>query len=175
MATATHHWISDNKRMSFSSKRAPFKWWVWPLRVSFSEIEVMLAKTLTRQKRQCYLVAKYLIKGLEKCVISSYHIKTVFFWLLENDEFPSHMSLGEGVLLIIKDLSKSLVGTYSHWWVFDASRWTKTCVISTSSFFYQLSTDQTRFKKNNRHIRRRLYFWQTSISSPHIQICKNQT
>ena len=82
--------------------------------VSFSEIEVMLAKTLTRQKRQCYLVAKYLIKGLEKCVISSYHIKTVFFWLLENDEFPSHMSLGEGVLLIIKDLSKSLVGTYSH-------------------------------------------------------------
>ena len=82
--------------------------------VSFSEIEVMLAKTLTRQKRQCYLVAKYLIKGLEKCVISSYHIKTVLFWLLENDEFPSHMSLGEGVLLIIKDLSKSLVGTYSH-------------------------------------------------------------
>ena len=78
-------------------------------RVSFSEIEVMLAKTLTRQKHQYYLVAKYLIKGLEKCVISSYHIKTVFFWLLENDEFPSHMSLGEGVLLIIKELSKSLI------------------------------------------------------------------
>ena len=48
-------------------------------RVSFSEIEVMLAKTLTREERQCYLVAKYLIKDLEKCVISSYHIKTVFF------------------------------------------------------------------------------------------------
>ena len=78
-------------------------------RVSFSEIEVMLAKTLTREERQCYLVARYLIKDLEKCVISSYHIKTVFFWLLENDEFPSHMSLGEGVLLIIKELSKPLI------------------------------------------------------------------
>ena len=77
-------------------------------RVSFSELEVLLAKTLTREKRQCYLVAKNLIKGLEKCVISSYHIKTVFFWLLENDEFPSLVSLGEGVLLIIKEISKSL-------------------------------------------------------------------
>ena len=77
-------------------------------RVSFSEVEVLLSKALTRQKRQCYLVAKYLIKGLDKCVISSYHIKTVFFWLLENDEFPSDMSLGEGVLQIIKELSKSL-------------------------------------------------------------------
>ena len=77
-------------------------------RVSFSELKVLLAKTLTREKRQCYLVAKNLIKGLEKCVISSYHIKTVFFWLLENDEFPSLVSLGEGVLLIIKEISKSL-------------------------------------------------------------------
>ena len=77
-------------------------------RVSFSELELLLAKTLTREKRQCYLVAKNLIKGLEKCVISSYHIKTVFFWLLENDEFPNHMSLGDGVLLIIKEVSKSL-------------------------------------------------------------------
>ena len=42
------------------------------------------------------------------CYLSSYHIKTVFFWLLENDEFPSDMSLGEGVLQIIKELSKSL-------------------------------------------------------------------
>ena len=55
-------------------------------RVSFSTSETILAQSLSRFHKECYRIFKmYYYEHLksEPAVLESYHLKTVFFWLLE--------------------------------------------------------------------------------------------
>ena len=85
-------------------------------RLSFSVIEVELARSLTDIQRRCYRVLKALIKfnvneGLqEKEKFPSYYLKTLMFWLCEKTSKDSWTikNLGRQWLTLLDNIIKSL-------------------------------------------------------------------
>ncbi|XP_033751009.1 uncharacterized protein LOC117335160 [Pecten maximus] len=70
---------------SHSSCLRPYEW-----RLSSTKAEKMLALSLSENQRLAYQIAKSLIKSNEKTkCISSYYVKTTFFWLCEERQIST--------------------------------------------------------------------------------------
>ena len=56
-------------------------------RLSFSEAELVISKSVPEKLRDCYRWTKLLLKIhlSSPKILASYHVKTMFFWYLEND------------------------------------------------------------------------------------------
>ena len=56
-------------------------------RLSFSEAELLISKNVPEKLRDCYRWTKLLLKIhlSSPKILASYHVKTMFFWYLEND------------------------------------------------------------------------------------------
>lgn len=83
-------------------------------RYSFSLAEVLLASSLNRTQKQCFVILKMLQTHLldrPAKVLTSYHLKTVFFWLLER--YPQDqcvpVAIGHLFLALLDEVLHSLI------------------------------------------------------------------
>ena len=81
-------------------------------RYSMSLAEKVLTYTYTKEQRQAYVVTKYILKShlFEEKGVSSYHLKTVMFWLCEQKPVATwmHQSLEENVRDLLTKLQQFL-------------------------------------------------------------------
>ena len=105
-----------------NKKEGDLRW-----RLSFSVIEVELARSLTEIQRRCYRVLKALIKfdvnkGLPEDTdkYPSYYLKTTMFWLIEETlkDFWTIQNLGRQWLTLLDEVIESLEKKHlSHYFV----------------------------------------------------------
>ncbi len=114
-------------------------------RLSFSKVEAELARSLSVVQRKCYMIVKCLLKnGKEKPIpVSTYHMKTAFFWLLEETQ-PHRWredNVAECVFAILDKLARYLgLKNLPHYFIPECNLLdsleedtVKTCVIELQS------------------------------------------
>ncbi|XP_028516357.1 uncharacterized protein LOC110244119, partial [Exaiptasia diaphana] len=91
----------------YTSDQSALEW-----RISFNHSERLLSTSLNHVQRHCYCLTKLLLKTSlpESCILSSYHMKNIFFYMVESQTqlIWENQKIGYLLIEVLKEIVRGL-------------------------------------------------------------------